>query len=180
MFIHNTIFAFPMKRVFLVRHAKSSWSDPGLTDFERPLNNRGYSDAEIIAKELKAKVGDIECIVSSTALRAMETTKILTSEKGINYDHLEYDDRLYHASADRILKTISKVSDEYESVAIVGHNPGMTYLGNDFANITIDNLPTTGVLAVEFDIEKWESVLKEKGRLLFFDYPKRHKTAKKI
>ena len=168
-----------MKRVYLIRHSKSSWSNPSLSDFERPLNNRGSNDAPLMAEKLREKVGDIDLILSSTAVRARATTEVITGEKGITYKEMRFDDRLYHAPHDRIVKKIADVEEEFDSIAIVGHNPGLTDLANDFANVTIDNLPTTGILAVEFAIEKWKDILKTSGSLLFFDYPKRYRAAKK-
>lgn len=168
-----------MKRVFLIRHAKSSWSNPGLSDFDRPLNNRGYSDAPLMANKLAEKVGKIDLFLSSTALRAKETTEQFVANNEIEYDKLSFEDRLYHASSQQILQYIAGTKNRYHSLAIIGHNPGLTDLANEFSNVTIDNLPTTGIFAVEFDIEKWENILKTSGGLLFFDYPKRHKTAKK-
>lgn len=168
-----------MKRVYLIRHSKSSWSDPSLSDFERPLNNRGNNDAPMMAEKMREKVGSVDLILSSTAVRAKETLNQFIQEDGIEYKELMYDDRLYHAPKDRILRKISDVDEKYESVAIVGHNPGLTDLANSFSNVTIDNLPTTGIFAVEFEIEKWKNILNHSGSLLFFDYPKRYKTAKK-
>ena len=169
-----------MKRVFLIRHAKSSWSNPGLSDFDRPLNNRGYSDAPMMAKKLAEKIGDIDLIVSSTALRAKETAERIVADNGIDYKELEFSDRLYHASPDRILNLIADTSERYNSIAIVGHNPGLTELANNCSNVTIDNLPTTGIFAVEFSIETWDEILNSTGSLLFFDYPKRYKVANNI
>lgn len=167
-----------MKKVYLIRHAKSSWSNPDIIDFERELNDRGVRDAKAVSKVLHDKVESIDLILSSTAKRAKQTKEILfkKSDKKSFYREIITDDSLYHASSKKILKTISKLSDKYESVAIVGHNPGLTELANSFSNVTIDNLPTTGVLAVEFEIGKWEKVLKKTGNLLFFEYPKRLKS----
>lgn len=167
-----------MKRVFLIRHAKSSWSDPGLTDFDRPLNNRGYSDGPLMARKLAEKVGGVDCIYSSTAKRAIETTNFFVEEQQFNFSELIMEDQLYHASAKKILEIISTADNSHSSLAIVGHNPGLTQLANDFSNVTIDNVPTTGIFAVEFEIENWENILTKNGSLLFFDYPKRYKTAK--
>lgn len=167
-----------MKKVYLIRHAKSSWSNPDSVDFERELNDRGVKDAKVVSDALHERVDSIDIILTSTARRAIQTKEILfkKSDRKTFYKEVVKDDDLYHASSKKILRAISNLSNQHSSVAIIGHNPGLTELANSFSNVTIDNLPTTGVLAVEFEIEKWEKVLKKTGNLLFFEYPKRLKS----
>lgn len=167
-----------MKTVYLIRHAKSSWSNPDLKDFERPLNSRGERDAKMMAKQLKEKVKSFDLVLSSTAVRAKETSGILFSDKHLHADDIQFEKDLYHASAKKIRKFIAETSDDLKNLVIVAHNPGLTELANEFSNVKIDNIPTTGILAIEFDIKKWEKILKEEGSLLFFDYPKKYKAVK--
>ena len=167
-----------MKTVYLIRHAKSSWSNPSLTDFERPLNERGHNDVAMMAEKLSNKIGSIDCLRSSTAVRAEATTKVITGPLGVDVNEITYDEKLYHASSNKLLKTIASTSKQHNSVAIVAHNPGLTELANQFANVTIDNVPTTGVLAVNFEIDNWEDIFETKGKLVFFDYPKLYKSKK--
>jgi len=168
-----------MKTLLIIRHAKSSWSNPDLQDFDRPLNNRGSKDVKMMAHILAERVGTIDLILTSTAKRALATTSALIRDEGIDYKELKQKDNLYHASALKIRTLISQQVDLHESIAIVGHNPGLTNLSNEIGNVSIDNVPTTGILAFEFDIENWQDILKKDGKLLFFEYPKRHK-AKKV
>lgn len=164
-----------MKTVFLIRHAKSSWSNPDLSDFDRPLNNRGERDVKMMSLLLSGKVEKIDLILTSTAKRALATTHVITADNGVDFDELIENKKLYHASAKTIRKVMADQSDEFKSLAIIGHNPGLTELANELGNVRIDNVPTTGILAFEFDIKKWQKILKKEGKLLFFDYPKRHK-----
>lgn len=169
-----------MKTIYLIRHAKSSWSDPSLQDFDRPLNSRGKRDVKMMTAILSERTKKIDLILTSKAKRAQATTDVITNGNGVNYKEIVKEDRLYHASSKKIGKIISKQSDQFNSLAIVGHNPGLTELANELgSNVRIDNLPTTGILAFEFDTEKWGNILKKDGILLFFEYPKRHK-AKKV
>lgn len=164
-----------MKTLYIIRHAKSSWDDPNLTDFDRPLNNRGKSDAKMMAEIFANQVKSVGAFVSSTAKRAVKTTNQFIERDDLSYNTIEYTDLLYHASAQKIADVIAGQENQNDSIAIVGHNPGLTDFANEFGNVTIDNLPTTGILAFAFDIEKWENVLSGDGKLLFFEYPKRYK-----
>ncbi len=167
-----------MRTLYIIRHAKSSWSDPGLTDFERPLNERGKRDVKVMAKRLGKRISTIDLLLSSTAVRAKKTTKKIIDKSDIEFGEIKYIDQLYHAPEHQIIKIIESVAESVQSLAIVGHNPGLTNICNDIGNVQIDNLPTTGILAFEFAIEKWENILSEDGKLLFFDYPKRYKVKK--
>ncbi len=168
-----------MKTIYLIRHAKSSWSDPSLQDFDRPLNSRGKRDVKMMTSILSDKIKKIDLILTSKAVRALSTTEVITNGNGVKYKEIQKEGKLYHASSKKIRKLIGKQSDQFDSLAIIGHNPGLTDLANEIGNVRIDNLPTTGILAFEFDSEKWENTLKKGGNLLFFEYPKRHK-AKKV
>jgi len=168
-----------MKTIYLIRHAKSSWSDPSLQDFDRPLNSRGNRDVKMMTSILSNKTKNIDLILTSKAKRALATTEVITNGNGVNYKEIIKEDRLYQASSKKISKLISKQNNKFDSLAIVAHNPGLTELANELGGVKIDNLPTTGILAFKFDTEKWANITKKDGKLLFFEYPKLHK-AKKV
>jgi len=145
-----------MKRLILIRHSKSSWKDLSLTDFNRPLNNRGKSDGPLIASYLRNRITTVDYLHSSSSVRTFETSKYFINQ--IKFGKIQYDDSLYHCSATSILNMITSYSDNYQSVMIIAHNPGLTNLINNITNISLDNLPTTGLAEIEFNINSWSNI----------------------
>ena len=119
-----------MKTIYLVRHAKSSWDDPFQDDFDRPLNERGRTDAPRMARRLKEKEIHPDLLLSSPAARAISTCKVIAETAGYHHNQIKTDSRLYHASEETLLQIVKKLSDEIDVVMIFAHNPGLT----DFAN----------------------------------------------
>jgi phosphohistidine phosphatase len=163
----------PVKRLSLVRHAKSSWKDAGLSDFERPLNARGERDAPRMGARLAAAGFRPDRLVSSPALRARETALHLAAEIGYPQGEIVFEPELYDASPDALLAVIRALPAGARHVALVAHNPGLTDLSNRLCDVHIDNIPTTGVVQMELAVEAWDRVEPRCGRLLDFDYPKR-------
>ncbi len=162
-----------MKTAYIIRHAKSSWSNHDITDFERPLNERGKRDAPQMAKRILDRNLSIDLFVSSSAVRAKETCNFFSAAFGVDNKKIIYLDRLYHASPETIEKVIGSVDNSYNSVAVFTHNPGVTdYVNNLIPDLTIDNMPTCGVFCVEADVEEWEKFASAHKRFVFFDYPK--------
>ncbi len=162
-----------MKEVYLVRHAKSSWEEMGLSDHDRPLNKRGKRDAPKMASHLYETVGSLDVIVSSTAKRALLTAKQFQSAFEAELDDFIEEENLYHASSEEILMVISEIEDKHQRAAIFGHNPGFTSFANHFSSIYIENVPTTGIVGVKFDVNKWNEVSEANGSVFFFTYPKK-------
>ena len=163
-----------MKTLFIIRHAKSSWDASNVDDFERPLNERGKRDAPRMGKRIKEKEIYPDQMVSSPAKRAFSTAKKIA--KVLNYpkDHIKTDRRLYHADEETILTVVRELKEKCKTVMIFGHNPGLTEFVNSLMDgqQDIDNIPTCGVVAFQFNIESWTEVDWGKGKMLFFDYPK--------
>ena len=162
-----------MKKLIIVRHSKSSWKDMSLSDFNRPLNGRGKSDGPLMADYLKSKINKIDYLHSSSSVRTFETSKYFINQ--IQFGKVEYDDSLYHSSATSILNMISNYSADYQSVMIIAHNPGLTNLINNVTNISLDNLPTTGIAEIDFDCDKWNNISRENSILLDLRFPKQIK-----
>ena len=163
-----------MKSLYIIRHAKSSWATPTLPDFERPLNKRGLNDAPLMGRVLAEKGIKVDLILASPAHRAISTARLIAAEIGYPVAEIETDRHIYHANVDDLLEIIGLIDDQYEKVAIFGHNPTFTYLSNYFTNANIANMPTNGVVAVAFDTESWETISPQNASLLFFEYPKLH------
>jgi len=165
-----------MKTLYLIRHAKSSWDDPDVGDFERPLNKRGKKDAPNMAKRLKEKRVTPDFIISSPATRAHDTCKEFAKILNYDKDKIKTDKRLYHADEDQILQVIwelkDRVKDDEEIVLLFGHNPGLTEFANLLLNQSIDNIPTCGIVKSQLNIDRWKDATFGCGELAFIDFPK--------
>lgn len=161
-----------MKRLTLVRHAKSSWKDPELADFDRPLNKRGKRDAPMMGERLAGRDRRPELIVSSPARRAHKTAQLLARELDLPDQRLIHAPGIYEAEAEELLEIVRGLDDRWEHVLLVGHNPGLTELGNLLGDCGIENIPTCGVLCLEFDAEKWKSLGPGAGTQVFYDFPR--------
>ncbi|MBK8983258.1 MAG: histidine phosphatase family protein [Ignavibacteria bacterium] len=161
-----------MKELFLIRHAKSSWDFPDLDDHDRPLNKRGKSDAPLMADVLKEKNIYPDLILSSTAVRAIKFAKIIAKKLNYEKNKILSSRDFYLASVSELINELRSLDSKYNSVFFVGHNPDITSLANYLSNKDIDNIPTSGIVAVEFDINDWNELDKNKGKFNFFIYPK--------
>lgn len=163
-----------MKTLYIVRHAKSSWDDQGLRDFDRPLNERGEKDAPKMGKRLKKHNFYPALIVSSPAVRALATSRLMAKALGYPEEKIKIEKRLYHANEEQmltILKELGKVDDP-EIVMMVGHNPGLTDFANRLSDVIIDNIPTCGIVGGTFDLPSWDQAGWGDGHHEFFDSPK--------
>jgi phosphohistidine phosphatase len=165
-----------MKKLYIIRHAKSSWDDVELSDFDRPLNNRGKKDAPRMAKRLKEKKVTPDVMITSPAKRAFDTCKNFAKVLDFKKDKIKTEKELYHAGEDQILKVIKTLKDhdrdDEEVILLFGHNPGLTEFANSLLNIRIDNIPTCGVVGATLNIKKWSDANFGCGSLEFFDFPK--------
>lgn len=161
-----------MKRLALLRHAKSSWDNPGKSDFDRPLNKRGLHDAPLMGKLLAERGLRPTAIVSSAAARARATAEAVGHELGVEPDEIRFTEALYLASDADMLTVLDKHASNDDEALLVGHNPGITSLANRIADAHIDNLPTAACFCVEADVENWSELLSRPGRLVFFVSPK--------
>ncbi len=161
------------KKIYIIRHAKSSWSLSTLNDFDRPLNDRGKKDAPEMAKRLLNRNVKINQFISSPALRAITTATYFAKEYNVTKDEIKIIPALYHAPALVFFSVIEELDDAIDSVAIFSHNPGIT----DFVNQLIpagriDNMPTTGIMAISAETTHWKEFERSNKSMLFFDYPK--------
>lgn len=162
-----------MKRLYLARHAKSSWDEGWLDDVERPLNVRGKQDAPIMGGLLRKMGVKPDVIVTSPAARASATARIVARELGYPLEKMRYRERLYEGVSRDYVDTIASLDPEYDSAMIFGHNPTITTIANMLTGSSIVNIPTSGVVGIEFDTDSWIRASEERGTLLFFEYPKK-------
>jgi len=164
-----------LKYIYLVRHAKSSWDSPNLADFDRPLNKRGKRDAPFMGDILKAKKIVPSVMISSTAKRAITTAKIIAKKIGYADKSIKRSVDAYSFEDIDWLRLLRKQSDSMESIMLFGHNPAMTDLANLLTKgAFVDNIPTCGIYAIQFEIDSWKTLDRKMGELLFFEYPKKH------
>jgi len=162
-----------LKRLFLVRHAKSSWKNPDLEDFDRPLNKRGKRDAPLMGQRLKQAGTKPDLIISSPAKRAAKTAKVFAHEIGYPVENIGWIQPLYAAGAQTLLEVVRGLDDSFHQVLLVGHNPGLSYFAENLTGTAVDNIPTCGIFAVDFESGSWRSIREGAGILVFFDFPKR-------
>ncbi len=162
-----------MKELLLVRHAKSSWANPGQDDFDRPLNERGQKDAPMMAQRLIQRGVSINGIITSTALRAITTARFFAIENSIAEKDIIKHEFLYHAPPERFVKAILQIPDTITTAAIFAHNPGITDFVNQLSEACIDDMPTCCVFAIKINTDSWKDFSKAKKEFWFADWPKR-------
>lgn len=161
------------KVLYIGRHAKSSWDFPGRADIDRPLAERGVTNAYDMAQRMRSRDDKPGCIISSPANRALHTAIIYARELNVPFTDLLIDEALYMAGEDSILQIITGMDDHVDSVMVFGHNPDFTHFANYFLSDQIYNIPTCGVVRLVFAIKRWEDLHRGKLVSYLFDYPKK-------
>jgi phosphohistidine phosphatase len=161
-----------MKTIYIARHAKSSWDEPGLSDHDRPLIAAGIKKTNLVIDYLKAKKVMPGLIITSTARRAKDTALLVADGLGYPQSKVIFEEKMYHASPNSIMDELYTLEDGINSVMIFGHNPTLTYFVNQFLDPPIVNLPTSGLVAIEFDTGKWVDISAAKYRNRFTVFPK--------
>ena len=161
-----------MKQLILFRHAKSSWDDD-VDDVDRPLAPRGERDAPRMGKRLKSRHAQPGVILASHAARAQRTAELVARALEIAPKQLKTDRALYLASPDVILGVVASQDDAHSCVLLIGHNPGLTELVKRLLpNLALDNLPTSGVVAIDLATTRWKNSGSADAKLAYYDYPK--------
>lgn len=158
-----------MKILYILRHAKSSWDDASLPDFDRPLNGRGLNAAPFIGEIIARKGLFPDLIISSPAKRAMQTAALVKESSGSNAP-IQYEERIYEASPQTLKAVISQVAESIGSVLLVGHNPGMEGLISHLTG-NLEPMPTAALAAISMDIAAWNKIDANCGKLKFVIRP---------
>ena len=161
-----------MKTLTLVRHAKSSWKDTGLRDRDRPLNKRGERDAPMMGKRIVEAGIRPSLIISSPAVRAWKTAKVIAREIGYPTEFLQREDELYLASLDSLLDVVAAQETGFHNLMLVGHNPGLTDFANFLSPGLTGNVPTAGVVSVKINQDDWLLYERPGTELIYYDFPK--------
>ncbi|WP_224746943.1 SixA phosphatase family protein [Pelovirga terrestris] len=161
-----------MKKLTLIRHAKSDWSSGAASDFERPLNRRGNKAVPLMAGRILERGSVPDLLVSSPAQRAVETTVLLAHELDLPQEQLIYRRDIYEATPATLVDVVRQLPD-VEHIALIGHNPGLSELGRWLCAQAPEWLPTCAVLELELAVADWSTVAPGGADLLCYDYPKK-------
>jgi phosphohistidine phosphatase len=161
-----------MKTLYLCRHAKSSWDDPGQADEHRPITPQGIKKTQKVIKFLRSRKIIPGLIISSHAVRAYETALLIAEGTGYPEEKILTDRKIYDGYYDRILDLIYGAPNDIGSLMIVGHNPTITHLANLFLHPGIEAMPTSAIVAISFNTREWESLPGAEAVQDFIIYPK--------
>lgn len=156
-----------MKRLIFVRHGKSSWDSP-LEDIDRPLKERAYKDAGHVISAFKKHLDFPVKVFSSPANRAKTTAELFKTGLNIEDQHFYIESKLYTFNSEDVLDFIKKLDDKFQNVMLFGHNPAYTELVNRLGSLPFDNLPTTGLVSIVFEIKSWKQIQKGETQLYLF------------
>ena len=161
-----------MKTLYLMRHAKSSWKHAELNDLERPLLEKGLKRTRLVIEYLQEKNTNIELIITSNAVRAVDTARIIAHAFKVDENNFRIEKGVYMADADSLFDQFFDLPEKVTQVMMIGHNPSITNFVNTFLDEKIDYLPTSGVVAINFDTDHWEELPLASHQLGFIVYPK--------
>jgi phosphohistidine phosphatase len=161
-----------MRTIYLIRHAKSSWDNPTLRDFQRPLNERGLTIAPQMAALLKRDNEIPDLIVSSPAKRALETAHFFATANGIGEEHIQLEEDIYEASPVQLLRVISRLPETADRIFLFGHNPSFTEVANLYSAKAIDNIPTCGIVRIDTTAAVWSEMYEGNARVVKTWFPK--------
>ncbi len=162
-----------MKTILLLRHGKSSWDEPALEDFDRPLSERGVNDTKLIGKYSKRKKVSADLVLSSPATRARNTTELFLAAAGLKNTPV-YDERIYEANVQRLLRIISDLDDAKDTILLIGHNPGFEDLCEHLTGHT-RKVPTASLTCIELSTDKWNGPKVGTGNVKWRMTPKKLK-----
>lgn len=159
-----------MRTLYIVRHAKSSWADPGISDFDRPLNERGLYDAPMMAKRFDERLEPVGLLMSSPAKRALTTANSFAAvlEDAPVHEIPE----LYLADRSTLLHIIGKLPEGIRQAMLFGHNPGVSELVDLLTGNGIGDMPTCAIVRIDFSAESWQEMAAGTGTLTWWDTPK--------
>lgn len=162
-----------MKTLYLVRHAKSDWDNSELLDIDRPLNERGYSDAIRMSQFLKENKISPDLIITSPAIRAISTALIFTRNLDYTTSEIAIQPDLYESSQKKYLSCIAKIENKHKSAMLFAHNPFISEVANALTDALNSEMVTCAVVGISFDdCQEWKSVAKSKGKLELYEFPK--------
>lgn len=165
-----------MKKLIFIRHAKSDWGNEGLKDIDRPLNERGYIDAYLQSEWLFSHHDVPQLFVSSDAARALNTALIFARQLNYPSGEVLIHSGIYEASSEKLKAIVSELNNEINYAVMFGHNPGFTNIVNELIDdLFFENIPTCGIVSLEFNSKSWQDAVKSKGKVAFHRFRKEFK-----
>ncbi|MBL4724829.1 MAG: histidine phosphatase family protein [Lutibacter sp.] len=162
-----------MKTLYIVRHAKSSWTYDGIKDIDRPLKKRGINDAYLISNVLQKKIASPDVFISSCANRALHTGMIFSYAFNYPLANLKISKSLYSFSDGYLIKTVKALDDGFDSAIIFSHDHGISDFVNKFGDIHVDAVPTCGVIGIKFKNNHWKNI--KSGTTFLTEFPRHYK-----
>lgn len=159
-----------MKKLYLIRHAKSGWDNPALKDIERPLNERGYASANEMSQQLKVTP---DLIITSPAIRAISTALIFARNLDYNFNNIVIKQELYDTSVKDYLSVLHAIDNQFKVVLLFAHNPIISEFAESFTKSLPMEMPTCAIAGISFNSKEWKDVKTKTGELFLFDYPKK-------
>lgn len=163
-----------MKTLYLVRHAKSSWDNANLADFDRPLNKRGQKAAPFMAKLMSENNVQVDRIISSPANRALTTAETFCEVLGYPLEKIEQRIEIYEGGINQMLQIVREIPDSCSSAMLFGHNPTITSFANFISGEHLENIVTCGVVRIDLKTDFWQQTLMDSGKLVWYEYPKKY------
>ena len=163
-----------MKTLYLVRHAKSSWDNVNMSDFDRPLNKRGEKAAPFMAKLLAEKEVRPDLVISSPANRALTTAEVFCGELGYPEEKIEQRMEIYEGGLNEMLRLVREVPDNLDTVMLFGHNPTLTAFTRFISGHNLENIVTCGVVRIDMKSDAWQSAMMDSGTFAWYEYPKKY------
>lgn len=162
--------------MIFVRHAKSDWGNEFLKDIDRPLNDRGYTDAYYMSSWFLKNKPLPDRIIASTATRALNTALIFARAMDFDMGCFALEKEIYESSVERLVSIIREQDNNKNRIMLFGHNPAFTTICNDLSkDLFFDNVPTCGMVSLTFELDSWRSLDRKTGRLDYYQFPKEFK-----
>jgi phosphohistidine phosphatase len=158
-----------MKNLFLLRHAKSSWDDPGVEDFDRPLNERGRKAAPLMGEVIRKKKVEPDLILCSPAKRARQTARLVLEAAKLDVP-VSFENAIYEASSEELIEVLS-AQNSARSILLIGHNPGLEDLVGELTG-RLERFPTAALASIELGIGTWQGITRGAGQLCWIIRPK--------
>lgn len=160
-----------MKNLYLIRHAKASWEEAHLPDFERPLTEVGEQDAREIGQQLRTLAIVPDYMLASSAIRAINTARIIAETLDFPLDRIVTDEHIYSSGVEELVERIKGIERKFNTVLCVGHNPSLTWLAHYLCEDAKMNIPTCGVVGIRFEMRNWSEIASAEGQLATFIHP---------
>lgn len=161
-----------MKTLYLIRHAKAAYEEPSISDFDRPLTEKGVQQANAMAEELKTQGVKPSLIVSSPAVRALTTAQIMADTLKYSHKKIKTDEQIYSGGVEDLIEIIKHTEQNVDTLLLFGHNPNLTWLTHYLCEKSHMNIPTCGIVAIAFKKTKsWNKLTEDEGELLHFIHP---------